>query len=200
MSESAIFAPKNQMYTMKRFSILLLLVAFTLSASAQTLREAIKEMPDEVLPLLTKNDRLDFIDYLASNAKAEVKNKLGTTSEMTALTDDYAHIRMTEVSELSLKLLPRGDAKIICMVSTCKVDSLQDSEISFYDLQWKPLDAKQFVNLPLTNHFQHLILSPQSTDLQLIEQAFVLVPDGEKQMEGEKTTHVLKWNGEAFTM
>ena len=92
---------KIQLEKMKRLYIFLFCVAAAFSASAQTVREAIKEMPDEVLPLLTKNDRLDFIDYLASNAKAEVKNKLGTPSEMTALTDDYAHIRLTEVSEVS---------------------------------------------------------------------------------------------------
>ena len=104
---------KIQLEKMKRLYIFLFCVAAAFSASAQTVREAIKEMPDEVLPLLTKNDRLDFIDYLASNAKAEVKNKLGTPSEMTALTDDYAHIRLTEVSEVSMKLLQKGN---ICLL------------------------------------------------------------------------------------
>ena len=183
---------------MKRITILLFLVAFTLTASAQTLKEAIKEMPDEVLPLLTKNDRLDFIDYLASNAKAEVKNKLGTPSEMTALTDDYAHIRMTEVSEVSMKLLQKGTEQVICMVSTCQVDSMFDSEIRFYDMKWNLLDTKQFVDIPNTNDFQQLVLSAQSSDLQIVRRRFTLLPEGEKAKHEEPHLALLKWNGKRF--
>lgn len=183
---------------MKRLYIFLFCVAAAFSASAQTVREAIKEMPDEVLPLLTKNDRLDFIDYLASNAKAEVKNKLGTPSEMTALTDDYAHIRLTEVSEVSMKLLQKGTEQVICMVSTCQVDSMFDSEIRFYDMKWNLLDTKQFVDIPNTNDFQQLVLSAQSSDLQIVRRRFSLLPEGEKAKHEEPHLALLKWNGKRF--
>ena len=183
---------------MKRLYIFLFCVAVAFSASAQTVREAIKEMPDEVLPLLTKNDRLDFIDYLASNAKAEVKNKLGTPSEMTALTDDYAHIRLTEVSEVSMKLLQKGTEQVICMVSTCQVDSMFDSEIRFYDMKWNLLDTKQFVDIPNTNDFQQLVLSAQSSDLQIVRRRFTLLPEVEKAKHEEPHLALLKWNGKRF--
>ena len=183
---------------MKRLYIFLFCVAAAFSALAQTVREAIKEMPDEVLPLLTKNDRLDFIDYLASNAKAEVKNKLGTPSEMTALTDDYAHIRLTEVSEVSMKLLQKGTEQVICMVSTCQVDSMFDSEIRFYDMKWNLLDTKQFVDIPNTNDFQQLVLSAQSSDLQIVRRRFTLLPEGEKAKHEEPHLALLKWNGKRF--
>ena len=68
-----------------------LLVAATFSqASAQSIqiRDAFRAMPDSLMPYLSKNNRLDFIDFLDSNMKAEVKNALGGTSEMLSLGDD----------------------------------------------------------------------------------------------------------------
>ena len=198
MSECAIFACKIQFDYMKRLYIFLLCIAAAFSVSAQTIREAIKEMPDEVLPLFTKNDRLDFLDYLASHAKAEVKNRMGSMSEMTTLTDDYAHIRTSEVSELSFKLLQKGTEKVICLVSTCQVDSMYDSEIHFYDMKWNLLDTKQFIDIPKTNDYQQLVLSAQSSDLQVVQRRFSLLPEGEKAMHEEPHLTLLKWNGMRF--
>ena len=198
MSECAIFACKIQFDYMKRLYIFLLCIAAAFSVSAQTIREAIKEMPDEVLPLFTKNDRLDFLDYLASTAKAEVKNRMGSMSEMTTLTDDYAHIRTSEVSELSFKLLQKGTEKVICLVSTCQVDSMYDSEIHFYDMKWNLLDTKQFIDIPKTNDYQQLVLSAQSSDLQVVQRRFSLLPEGEKAMHEEPHLTLLKWNGMRF--
>ncbi len=183
---------------MKRLYIFLFCVAATFSASAQTIREAIKEMPDEVLPLFTKNDRLDFLDYLASNAKAEVKNRMGGMSEMTTLTDDYAHIRTSEASELSFKLLQKGTEQVVCMISTCQVDSMFDSKIRFYDMKWNLLDTKQIIDIPKTNDFQQLVLSAQSSDLQIIQRKFALLPEGEKEKHEEPHLTLLKWNGMRF--
>ncbi len=189
---------KIQLEKMNRLYVFLFCVAATFSASAQTIREAIKEMPDEVLPLFTKNDRLDFLDYLASNAKAEVKNRMGGMSEMTTLTDDYAHIRTSEASELSFKLLQKGTEQVVCMVSTCQVDSMFDSEIRFYDMKWNLLDTKQFIDIPKTNDFQQLVLSAQSSDLQIVQRKFALLPEGEKEKHEEPHLTLLKWNGMRF--
>jgi len=183
---------------MKRLYIFLLSVVAVFSVSAQTIREAIKEMPDEVLPLFTKNDRLDFLDYLASNAKAEVKNRMGSMSEMTALTDDFVHIRVSEASELSLKLLQKGTERVICMVFTCQVDSMFDSEIRFYDTKWNLLNTQQFLDIPKTNDFQQLVLSAQSSDLQIVQRRFTLLPEGEKAKHEEPQVTLLKWNGMRF--
>ena len=58
------------------------------SAAQQTISEVFREMPDSLLPTLSKNNRLDMLDFMASGMKAEVTNRLGGRSEMTALTDD----------------------------------------------------------------------------------------------------------------
>ncbi len=57
-----------------------------LSLYAQDMKTLFIAMPDSVAPLLTKVNREDCVDFLASNMKAEVKNRFGKVSELKRLT------------------------------------------------------------------------------------------------------------------
>lgn len=132
---------------MKRLLLFICLLV-SLSVQAQTLKELFVTMPDTLTPLLTKVNREDFGDFLASNMKAEVRNRFGKSSEMTELTDDYLYLKMTSVSSLEMKLLPLNDSlKVICVVQTYQAP-VADSKIRFYDVGWKQLDASRFIDLP----------------------------------------------------
>lgn len=127
-------------------------MASSVSLTAQNMSDIIKDMPDSIMPLLTKNDRLDFIDYLASNMKAEVTNRLGGKSEMTTISNDYAHIRMTGSSEISFKLLPTISDTIICMIHTYTSNG-SDSKISFLNKKWEVLTTENYFEHPSTDKF-----------------------------------------------
>ena len=60
---------------MKRWITAILLVLMMGQASAQELkmRDVFKQMPDSLLPYLTQNNRLDFIDFMDSNMVAIVR-------------------------------------------------------------------------------------------------------------------------------
>ena len=92
-----------------------LLFAFAITLSAccwgQSMKDIVRTMPDSITPLLTLNNRLDLVDYLEANMKAEVKNKLGGMTELVELTDTTARFRMTESSELLLRLIDDGEKK-----------------------------------------------------------------------------------------
>ncbi len=118
---------------------------------AQNMPTLVKEMPDTIIPTLTLNDRLDFIDYIGSNMKAEVTNRLGGKSEMTTIGDTYTHIRLSGSSELSLKLLPYNGDSIICIVRTYSANG-SDSKISFYTKDWKRL-TDNLVSVPTVEDF-----------------------------------------------
>ena len=76
-------------------------------------------LPDSLSPLLTEVNRADFGDFLASNMKAQVKNRFGNTSEMLKLTDDYLLLKVSAVSTAEMRLLPLNDSvKVICVVQT----------------------------------------------------------------------------------
>ena len=124
-----------------------------LGLQAQDIKSLYIALPDSLSPLLTKVNRADFCDFLASNMKAEVKNRFGNVSEMLKLTDDYLSVRISESSREEMKLLPLNDSvKVVCVVRTY-LGSVADSKVSFYDTGWNELPADRFVVLPQEDRF-----------------------------------------------
>ena len=121
-------------------TLLALFAATTLSqASAQSvqIRDAFREMPDSLMPYLSKNNRLDFIDFLDSGMKAEVKNQLGGTSEMLSIADDSLTIQMNP----SLRVHLLAMDSVVVMVETFLVDSIYgESRVHYYSASWKPIE------------------------------------------------------------
>ena len=62
------------------FSVIAVMAALTAGADTVNLRNLFVEMPDTVIPYLSRNNRLDFVDFMDSNMKAEVTNALGGKS------------------------------------------------------------------------------------------------------------------------
>ena len=121
-------------------TLLALFAATTLSqASAQSvqIRDAFREMPDSLMPYLSKNNRLDFIDFLDSGMKAEVKNLLGGTSEMLSIADDSLTIQMNP----SLRVDMIAMDSVVVMIETFLVDSIYgESRVNYYSASWKPIE------------------------------------------------------------
>jgi hypothetical protein len=128
-----------------RSSIMSLLLLLTIAAKAENLTEIFRQIPDSILPYLSPNNRLDFLDFMASHMKAEVRNLLGGTSEMTALTDDSLSIRMSEALRIDILLLTPvapvdSSRQVVCVVSTYGTDSLGlESRTDYYTTRWTPL-------------------------------------------------------------
>ena len=128
---------------MKKLMLAALLTTTLSQASAQSvqIRDAFREMPDSLMPYLSKNNRLDFIDFLDSKMKAEVKNQLGGTSEMLSIGSDSLTIRMNQ--SLTVDLLAIDS--VLVMVETFKVDSVYgESRVHYYSAEWKPIAAPVF--------------------------------------------------------
>ena len=176
-------------------NILTLLVSLLLiptSSSAQSLKTFIRQMPDSILPTLSKNNILDFVDYMDSNMKAIVTNNLGYKSEMTTLTDTYAVIRTSTNSDVQIKLLPLADSHIISLIRSVSCDTINtDSQIEFYTTEWKPLRAADYFTFCDSTNFSHFIQNADDTSL-LIRFINPLELD-EKAKPRESIT--LKWNG-----
>lgn len=124
-----------------------------LSVPAQDMKTLFVAMPDSVIPLLTKVNREDCVDFLASNMKAEVKNRFGKPSELKKLTEDYLLLQTTERSSMEMKLLPVNDSvKVVCVVNTVCGPAC-DSSIRFYNTQWQELKQRDFIQLPSVEAF-----------------------------------------------
>lgn len=117
-----------------------------------TIGQLFREMPDSLLPTLAKNDRLDMVDFMESNMKAEVLNRIGGVSEMKVLTDDSLSVRVSDALTVTLLLVSPLEtvdscSQIICFVRTYGIDkSMLQSVTSFYTTHWYKIYQKPLLN------------------------------------------------------
>ena len=125
----------------------MLFASITGQVSAQELkmRDVFRQMPDSFMPYLTQNNRLDFIDFIDSDMKAEVTNMMGGVSEMTALTDDCLSIRMSDALRVDMLLLDLDVPvdtirQVVVFVETFLTDSIYGESVSkTYSVDWQPV-------------------------------------------------------------
>ena len=139
---------------MRRLLLLCLTLFIAALSRAQQpgeLKDLFRQMPDSLLPVLSQNNRLDFIDFYESGMKAEVENLLGGTSRMTVLTADSLLISMTACSRVDMLLFTLDEPqdsllRVVALVETFLVDSLYgESCVQFYTPDWHPVT----LNIPL---------------------------------------------------
>ena len=171
------------------------------SAFAQTkMSEALKSMPDSLMPYLTHNNRLDCIDFCEANMKAEVRNAFDGKSELVQLTTNYALFRMNDASVVELCLLnadsnhvdssDAGNQQVICMIHTCGTD-LRESVISFFTTSWQQLSTSQF--LPEACNECVAQYDPEQMVLTLETNNYLSRPAMEEQKEEKKVQTKFKW-------
>lgn len=114
-------------------------------AQKTQIRDVFVQMPDTMIAYLSENNKLDLIDFIDSEMKAEVENGLEGNTVLEILTPDYLLLRLTPVSMAEMRLLPsnpsaeNADGEVLCMVRTYG-DSVKESTIEFYTTQWKPVE------------------------------------------------------------
>ena len=124
---------------------LMALSSIMATADTLTLRNLFIEMPEEVIPYLTKTNRLDFIDFMDSNMKAEVTNELGGKSVMKALGNDSLSIRLNEACSIEMLLLdttqPMDSARqVIALFRTFGWEgNIMETDLEFYTVKWRKL-------------------------------------------------------------
>ena len=137
-----------------------LLLALSISGMAEDvqIRDVFRQMPDSLLPALTQNNRLDFLDFRDAGMKAEVKNRLGGTSVMTALTDDSLSLQMSPASRIDMLLLTLDEPldsvnQIIVVGETFFADSVYgETTVRYYTIDWHSIPV-----LPLNRMQQQRI-------------------------------------------
>ena len=123
---------------------MLMLLLCAVPVSSVTVRELFAEMPDSILPLLSKVNRLDMLDFMDSGLDAIVKNNLDGNSELVEMNDGYMKIRYTANSELVLKLFfGRDSVPVIALVHTVVLDKLRSSLVDFYSPGWYGIDRNR---------------------------------------------------------
>lgn len=149
-----------------------ILLVFAICSTAQTIetpsfKNILVQIPDSLLPILSKVNREDLIDFKANNMKAVVNNRLGGDTELVTLDDGYLFLKLTESTDLEMKLLFYQNKLIVGVIKTVKAP-LADSSIRFYNLNWQDItDSISFPSITIDNFIVNSNLLKESDELQM---------------------------------
>lgn len=140
------------------------------------IRDVYAEAPDSIFPLLTKNNRLDQIDFRENNMPAVVKNRFDGHTELLVLTERYLKLQLSERCLVEMRLLsdstlasPSDTVLRVCMVETFSAPA-PDSRVRFFDTQWHELPSA--IEKPSVDEF---LSDDVDTDTRLALHALPLI-------------------------
>ena len=122
---------------MKKILIIICFLTCWLGVSAQSLREVWIEMPDSILPYLSKSQRTELADYIEMKAEPSVLSTFGDSVRIERMTNNYLLLRANEATRLEIKLL---DNNTLALVQTWMAPAAE-SKLSLFNLQWQPKEA-----------------------------------------------------------
>jgi len=125
------------MEAMRRI-LLPLAAAIALTAAARSAADFFASAPDSVMPLLTQVTRLDMCDYHAAGSTRASANRLGGYSRVTALSPRVVTYQLTDSASGQVAVLTLGSDTVVAVVTTVRMP-LADSEVAFYDTDWRRL-------------------------------------------------------------
>ena len=142
------------------------LFTFHFALAQARIRDIYAAAPDSIFPLLTKNNRLDLIDFRENNMQAVVKNKFEDRTELLVLSDRYLKLQLSELCIVEMRLLSDS---VFCMVQTYNAPA-PDSRVRFFDAEWNELP--QTVERPAVDDF---LSEDIDTDVRLALEALPLM-------------------------
>jgi len=136
------------------------------SFSQIRIRDIYAAAPDSIFPLLTKNNRLDQIDFRENNMQAVVKNRFDAHAEFVGLSEKYLQLCLSEHCSVEMRLLSDS---VFCMVQTYSAPA-SDSRVRLFDADWHELP--QTIERPAVDDF---LSEDIDTDVRLALQALPLI-------------------------
>ncbi len=184
------------------FATLLLILACPLILPAQTrMRDVFANMPDSIIPYLTKNNRLDCIDFIEGNVKMEVENMFEAKSLMEELTADYLKMRLNETTTLQMKMLTaQGCDTLICMIKTMKLPE-ENSYMQLFDLKWNSADCLNVFEKTFDSEGEAKLISmsfSKNDDVLIVKQSELLTCDKDLAIPEKVPEWHYVWDGCRF--
>ena len=150
----------------KNVLLLLMLLTFATNMSAKSLNELWVSMPDSLMPMVNKSQRIEFLDLKNLGVKAEVDNLLGESCQLDSVTSDYLKLTTSPSSLYEMRLLPQtsGDS-LLCIVRTFSAPE-KESELKFYDQEWKELEGTSLLPSNLSDVSLYMQAMPDTMSLE----------------------------------
>lgn len=206
---------------MKCLIPILIFLMWMPSIRAQKMRDVFAALPDTVLELMTRNNRLDCIDFIENDMEAKVRNRFDGFTVLKALTLDYLDLQLTPNCRVEMKLLPVSDSVSYVCVARTYSGPVPETVLELYTPEWTRVPLAEWIAPPAYEDFwaandsvdeaevarlQHLqdmrfvTARLQPDDMQL---TFALQPgevDKEEAGQMEKVLRpiVYEWDGKRF--
>lgn len=166
--------------------------AFSIQASAQmNMRDVFAQLPDSVLPYMTRNNRLDCIDFIENGIEARVKNRFDQHVVLDTLSGDFLRIQTSTSSYVEMKLVPLDGDTAIC-VNRTYMGTTPDSEARLYGKDWKMLQrlerpaVAEFLKLPACDS---VLTTEAATDtMRMIREEAEFLPLMKAELSPSATT------------
>ena len=165
---------------------------------AQKMSEVFVAAPHDVLPLMTRNNRLDCIDFIENNMEARVKDKFDNDVVLEEMTDDYLRLATSEVSSMEMKLVKttiagadRDSSMIVVYVAETCMGPAADTQVKVYDSTWNLISV---VSRPEVEAFVRTdaVLSPDERFSLLAEAKILTLIKGSLSKEDNTLTWELQ--------
>ena len=169
---------------MKKTLIIICFLTCWLCVSAQSLREVWIEMPDSILPYLSKSQRTELADYVEMKAEPVVLNVFGDSVRIERMTNNYLLVKASEVTLLEIKLL---DNNTLALVQTWKAPAAE-SKLNLFDLQWQPKEA-------VVEYNENIVKPDTMTDEEFNDLKSLMYPRlKEYRLSPENNSLSVSWN------
>lgn len=124
-------------------------------ADTVTASDAFVRMPAQTLDLLSTSMRLDLLEYLRHDSIYKVPNTLEGLSELVPpVTADYLKVKLSPVTEFTVRILPGKKEQIIGTAYTVG-DSLQahDTALQFFTPSMQPIKLDKIIKIASSEDF-----------------------------------------------
>ena len=147
---------------------------------AQNISSVFENMPDDLILLVDSVQRQDLIDLYKNNLSENVKDQLNGEVVLDSLEEDFIQLHSGNFSMQIALLKLVNDSKIILLNQTVCAP-VCDSRLSFYTVDWKPLNTSDFISPADASWFikedvdktgENFINASKSLDMDLMQFRF----------------------------
>ncbi len=188
---------------MKRLHLIWLFVCSISFSYAQKITPYFISAPDDIIGMLSQNQRRDLVDFYQAGKTASVTNLLNGKSLLEKLSDNFVALKTSSAGRLDIKMLPISDTTFIFATIYTVCGDKCDSRISFYNTRWQLLPTAQFIdsgtlfNTEKKNGpvYTRLSLTAESTELAVEQQTENSTPEIKTDTTGVRTFRLPWING-----
>jgi len=111
---------------------------------AQHIGELFLKMPDELLPILTQQQRFELLEYAKINRKDSVKNAFNGYATVTSYDSlkQYIAVKTTRVSIAEFRVFTDDNQNHIIGVIQTVLQPIPSSTIALYNTNWQPISRR----------------------------------------------------------